>query len=350
MRTGMRDLSTLPKANIHVHLENAVRPATLRELANRHAAGPRLRSACAPSPRAAASIALPDRLSGDRCVVAGFGDFFVQNAAVRACLIDAEDFRRVAYEFCEDEAAQGVRYAEDNFTVAAHGERTGNWNGPLAAVIDGLHAGRAALGIECRLILDHSRRRPVERAWRTLQLALDHRDVVVGIGLAGDDAYPAEPFREVFEAAKAAGVGSGPPARESAGPDCIREVVTLLHADRIGHGIRAIDDPALAADLCDAAIPLEVCPSSNIALGLVPSLSAHPLPKLIEKGLAVTLNTDIPARTGVPISAEYENVRAAFGFDDARLAALATAGVEASFAPPPLKETVTGAIARWLSD
>ena len=328
----MRNLLTLPKANIHVHLENALRPTTIRHLAARH------------------GLAMPEGLSGERCVVADFADFFVQNAAARACLVDADDFRRVAFEFCEDEAAQGVRYAEVTFTAAAHGERTGDWEKPLAAVIDGLHAGRAALGIECRLILDHSRRRPVERAWRTLQLALDHRDVVVGIGLAGDDAYPAEPFREVFEAAKAAGLASVPHAGESAGPDCIREVVTLLHADRIGHGIRAIDDPALAADLCDAAIPLEVCPSSNVAFGLVPSLSAHPLPKLIEKGLAVTLNTDIPAMTGVPISAEYENVRAAFGFDDARLAALATAGVEASFAPPPLKETVTGAIARWLSD
>lgn len=146
MSIGMRDLWTLPKANIHVHLENAVRLATLRELANRHA------------------IALPDHLSGDRCIVADFGDFFVHNAAVRACLIDGEDFRRMAYEFCEDESAQGVRYAEVTFTAAAHRERTGNRDEPLAAVDDGLGAGRVAFGIECRLILDHSRRRPVERA------------------------------------------------------------------------------------------------------------------------------------------------------------------------------------------
>jgi adenosine deaminase len=326
----MRDLSTLPKANIHVHLENAVRPATLREIASRHA------------------IALPDHLSGDRCVVADFGDFFVQNAAARACLIDAEDFRRVAYEFCEDESAQGVRYAEVTFTAAAHGERTGNGDEPLAAVVDGLDAGRAAFGIECRLILDHSRRRPVERAWRTLDLALDHRDVVVALGLSGDDGHPAEPFRDVFDAAKTAELGSVPHAGESAGPECIREALSLLHADRIGHGISAAGDPAVLSELRDAAVPLEICPSSNVALGLVPSLEAHPLPRLLEAGLTVTLNTDIPSMTGVSITAEYENVRAAFGLDDSTLAALATAGVDASFAPTPLKQCLRQDIDDWL--
>jgi adenosine deaminase len=330
MRTGMRDLSTLPKANIHVHLENAVRPATLRELANRHA------------------IALPDRLSGDRCVVAGFGDFFVQNAAVRACIIEVEDFRRVAYEFCEDEAAQGVRYAEVTFTAAAHGERTGSWDGPLAAVVDGLDAGRDTFGIECRLILDHSRRRPVERAWRTLELALDHRDVVVALGLSGDDAHPAKPFRDVFDAAKTAGLGSVPHAGESAGPGCIREALSLLHADRIGHGISATGDPALLSELRDAAVPLEICPSSNVALGLVPSLEAHPLLRLLEAGLTVTLNTDIPSMTGVSITAEFENARAAFGLDDRVLAALAIAGVDASFAPAQLKQSLRQEINDWL--
>jgi adenosine deaminase len=326
----MRSLLTLPKVNLHVHLENTVRPATLRDLAARH------------------SIALPDALSGDRCLVANFADFFVQNAAARACLIDAEDFRRVAYEFCEDESAQGVRYAEVTFTAAAHGERTGDWDKPLAAVIDGLEAGRAAFGIECRLILDHSRRRSVERAWRTLDLALDHRDIVVALGLAGDDAHPAVPFRDVFQAAKAAGLRSAPHAGESAGPECIREALSVLHADRIGHGVRAADDAALVAQLRDAGVPLEVCPSSNVALGLVASLQAHPLPRLLEAGIAVTLNTDIPSITGVPITAEYENVRAVFGLDDTELAALATAGVEASFAPVLLKQALRDAISEWL--
>ena len=327
---GMRDVLTLPKTNLHVHLENAVRTSTLRDIAARN------------------GTALPRQLLDERCVVTDFADFFIQSKAARTCLVEAEDFWQVAYEFCADEAAQGVRYAEVTFSAAAHGERVGDPEKPLLAVIDGLAAGEAAFGIRCRLVLDHSRRRPVERSWRTLELALEHLDVVVALGLGGDDAYPAEPFREVFETATSAGLRSVPHAGEAAGPESVRDAVRLLHADRIGHGIRVVDDPALADELRDAGIPLEVCPSSNVALGLVPSLAAHPLPRLVEAGLTVTLNTDIPTMTGVRMAAEYENARRAFGFDDADLAFLAVAGVDASFAPSALQDTLRQEIQGWL--
>ena len=255
----------------------------------------------------------------------------------------------MAYEFCEDEASQSVRYAEVTFSAATHGARTGDWEKPLAAVVDGLRAGRDAFGIEWRLILDHSRRRSVDRVWRALELALHYRDIVVGIGLAGDDAHPAAPFREVFDAAKAEGLASVPHAGESAGPECVREALTLLRADRIGHGIRAVDDPALVEELRDAGIPLEVCPSSNVALGLVAGLAAHPIRQLVNAGVTVTVNTDIPSTTGASISDEYENLRAALGYDDARLASLALAGVDASFAPDSLKEGLRRGIAAWLA-
>jgi adenosine deaminase len=326
----MRDVVALPKANLHVHLENAVRLSTLRDIAARNGA------------------ALPGRLFGERCAVDNFSDFFVQSRAARACLVEAEDFRRVAYEFCEDESVYGVRYAEVTFTAAAHGERVRDWDKPLLAVIEGFAAGEADFGIRCRLVLDHSRKRPVERAWRTLELALDHLDVVVALGLGGDDTYPAEPFREVFAAAKAAGLRSVPHAGEAAGPESVRDALTLLHADRIGHGIRALDDPELVRELQDARVPLEVCPASNVALGLVPSLEAHPLPRLMDAGVTVTLNTDIPTMTGVSIAAEYENARTVFGFDDDRLASLAAAGVNASFAPLSLQNTLREGIRTWL--
>ena len=326
----MRDVVTLPKTNLHVHLENAVRSSTLRDIAARN------------------GVALPEGLSNDRCVVTDFADFFIQNTAARACIIEAEDFRRVAYEFCEDEAADGVRYGEVTFTAGSHGERVGDWQKPLLAVIDGLAAGEDDFGVRFRLVLDHSRRRPVELAWRTLELALDHLDVVVALGLGGDDAYPAEPFREVFEAAKSAGLRSVPHAGEAAGPESIREAIAHLQADRIGHGIRAVEDPDLVEDLRESGLALEVCPSSNVALGLVPSLAAHPLPRLIEAGLTVTLNTDIPTMTGVSIAGEYENVRATFGLGDAELASLALAGVEASFAPPSLQLRLRQEISDWL--
>ena len=168
----MRDLLSLPKAHLHVHLESTIRWSTLREIG------------------AANGVRVP----GDVGSFGDFASFFAQNDLVRACLRRPGDFRRIAYEFCEDEAAQGVRYAEVSFTAAGHGERLGDLAMPLQGVLEGLEAGQEAFGIECRLILDHSRRRSVERAWTTLELARRH-DRVVAVGLAGDEAHPAATAR-----------------------------------------------------------------------------------------------------------------------------------------------------------
>ncbi|MES9538722.1 adenosine deaminase [Actinomadura sp. NPDC000600] len=322
----MRDLLSLPKAHLHVHLESTVRHATLREIG------------------AANGVRVPD----DVGTFSDFASFFAQNELVRACLQRADDFRRVAYEFCEDESAQGVRYAEVSFTAAAHGERLGDLGMPLAAVLEGLEAGQEAFGIECRLILDHSRRRSVERAWRTLELARRH-DRVVAVGLAGDEAHPGAPFTEVFAAAHDAGLHVVHHAGEGEGPASIRQALGPGRTERLGHGIRVLDDPDLVAEVRERRIALEVCPSSNVALGFVPSLDAHPLPRLRDAGLLVTLNTDIPALIDTPLATEYAHVRTAFGYDDPALAELARAGVTASFAPPRTKETLHEAITAWLT-
>ncbi|MGH3656799.1 MAG: adenosine deaminase [Micromonosporaceae bacterium] len=321
----MRDLLDLPKAHLHVHLEGAVRWSTLREIgtANR--------------------VAVPDPPRG----FTGFADFFARKDLVRRCLCRPEDFRRVAVEFCADEAAQGTRYAELSFTAAAHGERLGDLAMPLAGVLDGLAEGAARYGVETRVILDHSRRRSVDRAWNTLDLARRYEEVV-GIGLAGDEAYPAAPFADVFRAARDAGLHVVHHAGEAAGPDSIREAVQVGHAERIGHGIRVLSDDALVSELVDRRIPLEVCPSSNVALGFVPSLAAHPLPALRDAGLTVTLNTDDPSLVGTSLTAEYTRVRDSFGYDNATLADLATAGVDASYAPEPTKARLRTGIADWL--
>ncbi|MFI6600911.1 adenosine deaminase [Nonomuraea sp. NPDC050536] len=303
--------SLLPKAHLHVHLESTIRPSTVLELG-----GP---------PE-------PDR------PFASFAEFADHRARVRERVRTYDDFRRIAVEFCEDEAAQGTRYAELTFTAAAHGERVGDLGMPLAAVIDGLAEGRAH-GIECRLLLDHSRRRPVERLWQTLELAAGHEEVV-GIGLAGDEAFSLAPFAPVLDAARDAGLHLVHHAGETAGPASIREALDLGHAERIGHGIRALEDPALVAELRERAVPLEVCPSSNVLLGIVPSLADHPLPLLSEAGLRVTLNTD----GETALADEYARVHDLFGYD---LAALATAAVDASFAPEALKAKLRAEITAW---
>jgi adenosine deaminase len=326
LTTPPRDLVSLPKAHLHVHLESTVRWETLREVG------------------AANGVDVPEHTGtfGD------FTSFFAQNDLVRACLRRPADFRRIAYEFCADESAQGVRYAEVSFTAAGHGERLGDLAMPLRAVLEGLEAGEEAFGIECRLILDHSRRRSVERAWRTLDLARRH-DRVVAVGLAGDEAHPGDPFTEVFAAARDAGLHIVHHAGEGEGPASIRQALGPGRAERLGHGIRILDDPDLVAEVRERCIPLEVCPSSNVALGFAPSLEAHPLPRLLDAGLVVTINTDVPALIDTSLATEYARVRDTFGYDDPTLADLAGAAVEASYAPFATKSRIHEEIDTWLA-
>lgn len=312
----MRDVRLLPKAHLHVHLESTVRPETVRELGGSPA---------------------PENVFGN------FREFADQRARVRELLRTAEDFRRIAVEFCEDEAAQGTRYVEVMFTAASHGERLGAPEMPLEAVLEGLAEGGARYGVECRVLLDHSRRRPVERFWRTYKLATRY-DAVIGIGLAGDEAYPLAPFAEVCDAARDAGLRLAHHAGEAAGAASIREAIDLGHTERLGHGIRVLDDDALVAEVRERGIPLEVCPTSNVLLGLVPSLAAHPLPRLRAAGLTVTVNTD----GETALADEYARLRDVFGYDDHDLADLARVSIDASFASEPLKTRLRGEVDAWL--
>ncbi|PLW66244.1 adenosine deaminase [Streptomyces thermolineatus] len=328
----MRDLELLPKAHLHVHLESTVRWATLREIAAAHGL---------PAPPAPAGGPRPFE---------GFRAFGDHNSLVRDCLRSPADFHRVALEFCEDEAAQGTRYAEVTFTAASHGERLGSPQAPLEAVLEGLREGGRRYGIECRVILDHSRRRPVERARATLRLALRYAaDGVVGIGMAGEESHSLRPFADVLREARDAGLHLVHHAGEMCGPDSIREALDVGMAERLGHGIRVLDDPELLAEVRDRAVPLEVCPSSNVALGLVPSYGGHPLPRLTGAGLAVTLSTDIPSVAGVRLTDEYRRARDAFGYDDEALAALARAAADASFAPEETKARLHREVDDWLA-
>ncbi|MFI6095179.1 adenosine deaminase [Lentzea sp. NPDC051213] len=320
----MRDLATLPKAHLHVHLESTVRADTLRDLADDHGV----------------------EVTANTGPFSDFRQFAAHNGLVRDCLRRAEDFTRIAYEFCAEEAAQGTRYAEVTFTAAAHGERLGDPDMPLEAVLSGLAAGQAAHGIECRVIVDHPRKRSVERFADSLRLAVVHPQVVA-IGTAGAEDYPLTPFAAVFRAARESGIGLVHHAGETCGAPSVAEAVTVGLADRIGHGFRALDDPGVVALLKDRAVPLEVCPSSNVALGLVESVSSHPLPQLVDAGLIVTLSTDIPSSTGATLTGEYRMVRDTFGFDDDTVASIATNAVDASFAPEDTKVKLRQDIATW---
>ena len=328
-----RSLRELAKVDLHVHLEGSVRPGTLRDLAAKH------------------GCAVPPGLQGEAWAFADFDDFIHNYMAAYACLQDADDFRRVAYEFCEDEAAEGARYAEVTFTLGGHAVLADDWDMPVVTVLEGFAEGERDFGIRCRLVLDCVHGFPLELAQSTLAAALRHRDDgVVALGLGGDENQPIDELAPVFATAVAGGLHSVPHAGESGGPENVRRAVDLLSAERIGHGIRVLEDTEMVAELRERGIALEVCPTSNVATGVVAALADHPFLRLRDAGLAVTLNSDDPGMFASPLNGEYEVARAVFGLGDDAIAQVAKTGVAASFLDDADKATLLAEVDAWLEN
>ncbi|MGW5049677.1 adenosine deaminase [Actinokineospora sp. NPDC004072] len=321
----MRDLVALPKAHLHVHLESSVRPSTLAELAGRY------------------GVVVPGVPEGG---FSGFREFADRGSVVRSCLREPEDFARVAREFCADAAADGVRYAEVTFSAGSHGERLGSGVEPLAAVVAGLAEGSAEHGVVTRLILDHSRRRSVGRLAAMVEWAVRFPSVVA-VGVAAHEEFPLAPFAGVLAQAREAGLGMVHHAGEMSGPESVVEALRVGCADRIGHGVSV--DGAVMAELRERGVPVEVCVSSNVVLGMVSGWGAHPLPRLVEAGVAVSVNVDVPDVVGVSLSGEFGRLRARWGWSDEVVAGLCRSAVVGSFAPAAVKERVCGEIEAWLA-
>lgn len=327
---GVRDLTTLPKVDLHVHLEGSILPATLVEVAARN------------------GTTLPSGLTDGRYRFRDFPDFIAQWTAAMRCLRTAEDFRRIAFEFSRQQGSEGVRYAEPFFSLPEHGMNLGQWDSPLEAVVEGLEAGRE-FGVTCRVIVDVIRGIPMEASERGLAAALRFRDRgVVGIGLGGNERVPPAAYAALFDRARKEGLHTVAHAGEAAGPESIRAAIDVLGAERIGHGIRILEDPDLVAEVRERRIPLETCPTSNVMTGVVSSIEAHPLPVLLESGLRVTVNSDDPAMFASPLSGEYEIARRVFGLSDGVLAEIARTGVEASFGPERTKRALEADMDAWL--
>jgi adenosine deaminase len=326
-----RDLVTLPKVDLHVHLEGSMRASTVVELAQRH------------------GVQLPAGLRDGRYEFRDFRHFIDEWLAGLACLREPGDFRRVALEFCEDEAAQGVRYAEVSFSLPDHAERMRDWDSSLVAVLEGFADGERRSGIVCRVYVDVVRGIDLALSRRAMEVALTHRDEgVIGIGLGGEERFAPEAYAEIFRDAIAGGLHSIPHAGETHGPASIRGAIEALGAERIGHGIRVLEDADLVEEVRELGIGLDVCPTSNVMTRSVPSLEAHPLPAMLDAGLLCTLASDDPSMFHSFVKQEYELCRRAFGFDDGRLATLARNGVRASFADDPLKRELEAGIDAWL--
>ena len=279
------------------------------------------------------------------------GDFIDQYGAVCNLLRDLDEFRRIAYELCEDLAGQGVRYAEVVFSPAQHAERLGDWFGPIEAVLDGFTAGERDTGVIVRVEPDVIRDYGIALAEETLQVALKYVGRgVVALNCAGSERGAIAPYADIFRRAVDGGLHSTPHAGEWSGPQNVWDTLEHLRPERIGHGVRSIDDPALVERLAGMAIPLEVCPSSNVATGVYGTLADHPFPRLRQAGVVVTLNSDDPGMFGSWVSDEYVAARDVFGYEDEELAEIARAGVRASFADDDVKRVTLDEIDTWLAD
>jgi aminodeoxyfutalosine deaminase len=318
----------LPKAELHLHLEGSVTPGLARRLARR-------RRVVLPG------VADHEDETADVRQAFPFTDFsgFLRlYLAIASCLREAEDFQEIVEALGAGLHAQGVGYAEVTFTPALHRSR----GVADEVMLEGLRVGRKQVlerhDVLVRWVFDVVRIFP-EQAEPTLAFARAVERVdpgaVVGLGLAGPEDRPhaIAPLVETFARAKAEGLHVLPHAGELAGSERIWEVVRELGAERIGHGVRCLEDPALVEYLRENGIALEVCPSSNVRLGVVRSMKEHPLPRLIEAGLAVSLGSDDPPLFETDLVQEYVRVAEAFGWGRERLVALARASIEQAFMP-----------------
>lgn len=324
----MRSLRDLPKAHLHLHLEAAMRLETLRELGDRH------------------GVHVPE-MSGFE----SFGDFLKLYEAATEVLVGEDDLRRLLLEMAEDARADGAVWVEYHVYPPLWFGRFGTDEEALDLTLALAREATEQTGVGLGAVVAIDRTAPVEVGMGTAELAVSRMGRgVVALGLANDETgNPPEPFAAAFDLAKGAGLTCVPHAGELGGPDSVRTAVDLLHADRLGHGVRAIEDPDLVRRLADEGVVCDVCPTSNIVLGLFPSVEEHGIRTLVEAGVRVTINTDDPLLFGPGLLEEYENVQRAFGWDDATMAGIARTSIEASGAPADRKAAALDGVDAWLA-
>lgn len=314
-----------PKAELHVHLEGAIRPATVLELARRN------------------HVALPfesEEAFRSYLSYRDFEHFIEMFMLVMHCLKTREDYEQIVYEFGAEMARQHVRYAEVTVTPSTH-YLLGI---PQEVYFSGMQRGRARaladFNVRINWIFNIVRKwndptRTASMADYVTNVAIEGKDEGVdALGLAGAEAgAPPGPFAQWFDRARAAGLHSVPHAGENAGPASIWGAITALGAERIDHGVRAIEDPTLVEYLVQHRIPLDITPSSNIFLGVYPSFAAHPLPRLHDAGVIITISTDDPPLFDTTMNQEFMLLATQFGFDISSIDEVLLNGMRYSFLP-----------------
>jgi aminodeoxyfutalosine deaminase len=326
-------IAGLPKAELHVHHVGSASPATVAELAARHEGD-------SPVPADAEKLA-------EYFVFTDFDHFVQVYLSVVDLIRDASDVRTLTWGVAQDLAAQNVRYAELTVTPWSSVRR----GIPAEALCEAIEDVRAAAARDLNLTLywcfDIPGEAGTDAGEQTLDIALRQRpDGLISFGLGGPEV-PRIDYKPFFDAARASGLRSVPHAGETTNAQTMWDAINFLGAERIGHGIRAVQDPALLEYLASTGIPLEVCPTSNVCTRAVPSLDEHPLAELVAAGVQLSINSDDPPMFSTTLNHEYLVAARLLGLDRAGVADLARAGVRHSFAPAALKTQLLAEISAY---
>jgi len=334
-----RDLASLPKAHLHLHLAGAMRPSTLRELAREQ--GRRL----------PAELLDPDGARLDVTARRGWSRFQRLYDAARDVVAGPEQVRRLVREIAEDERAAGSGWVEVQVDPSSYAARLGGLQPTVELVLDAMAEASAATGTGMALVVAANRTRHPGDAETLARLA--KRFVgrgVVGFGLSNDETRGRpEEFAKAFRIAREAGLLSVPHAGELRGTRSVLGAVESLGAHRLGHGVRSVEDPATVALLAERGVLLEVCPASNVALGVAGAIEAVPVRQLQAAGVPVALGADDPLLFRSGLVEQYAAVRDQQGLADEALADLAGDAVRGSAAPPEVRARLLEGIAAWLA-
>ena len=336
---GHRDVRKLPKAHLHLHFTGSMRHRTLLELAERDA------------------IVLPDSLVADwppqlsAADEKGWFRFQRLYDVARSVLRTPEDVRRLVLEAAEDDVADGGRWLEIQVDPSGYAARFGGITAFTELVLDAVRDATARSGLGIAVVIAANRTRHPLDARTLARLAVQYAGRgVVGFGLSNDERRGRTgEFAGAFAIAERAGLMLAPHGGELLGPEHVRVCLDELHAHRLGHGVRVAEDPALLDRIVAAGVALEVCPVSNVALGVYSDLTSVPLPQLLAAGATVALGADDPLLFGSRLAGQYATMRAAHDLDDVTLAHLARSSFAASRAPADLVGAANAEIDDWLA-
>jgi len=309
----------LPKAELHVHVEGTLEPEMLLELGRRNG----IRLPCATAAECRAQYRFDD--------LQHFLNLYYEGVAV---LVRERDFYELTLAYLRRMSREGTRHVELFFDPQSHLARGVPFAAVVAGITRALAESEGAWGITWRLIMCFLRDRPAAEAVEVLKLALPYRDVIAGVGLdSAEDGHPPRDFAGVFRQAREAGFVAVAHAGEEGPAEYVTEALDLLHVQRIDHGVAVAGDPGLQARLASEGVPLTMCPLSNLELQVTPDLRRHPLKRLLDAGVVVTVNSDDPAYFGGYLIDNYVAAREALGLNAMDLTRLARNSIVASLLP-----------------